>query len=385
MDNLTHSLVGLTAAKAGLDKLSPGATTLCILAANAPDADILVLIFKGRWAFLQHHRGITHSIVGSAALALALPLVFYFGDWIIAQIQKREPRVRLKGLLLASILTTATHPVLDWTNNYGIRLLLPWNPRWFYGDFAFVIDPFFWIVLGGAAFLLTSKTRTHMITWLGIALVPSYLVLGGSSGGRLANEMLLRLLWIVALIVLVTLYRRKIGERRGAKIAIAALATVTIYCAGLAAAHTAALRQAKLQAGVIASSHAEQVLKVAAMATLANPSEWLCVMETDRATYRFSESLLRGSPRSDAVSRFEKPSGSAAEALAEAEHDERAQVFLGFARFPTVEVAGADCATQTLVQFADLRYTEPGKGRGTFSLDVPVDCPVLSSKINERH
>ena len=29
MDNLTHSLVGLAAAKAGLEKLSPGATVVC--------------------------------------------------------------------------------------------------------------------------------------------------------------------------------------------------------------------------------------------------------------------------------------------------------------------------------------------------------------------
>ena len=142
MDNLTHSLVGLTAAKAGLEKLSPGATTLCVLAANSPDVDIVVLLFQGRWAYLHHHRGITHSLVGAAVLALALPLVFYLGDRIIAQIRKRERQVRLKGLLLVSILTTATHPLLDWSNNYGIRFLLPWNARWSYGDFTFVVDPF---------------------------------------------------------------------------------------------------------------------------------------------------------------------------------------------------------------------------------------------------
>ena len=386
MDNLTHSLVGLTAAKAGLDKLSPGATTLCVLAANSPDADILVLIFRGRWAFLEHHRGITHSIIGAAVLAVALPLVFYVGDRIIAELRKREPRVRFKGLLLASILATATHPFLDWTNNYGIRFLLPWSPRWFYGDFAFVIDPFFWIVLGGAAFLLTSKTRTHVTIWVFLALVPSYLVLGGGSrAGAVANEMLLRLLWIVAVIVLVTLYRRKIGERRGARIAITALATVSIYCASLFAIHALALLQAKVFAGVIANSHKEHVLKVAAMPTVANPTEWLCLTETDRATYKFNLSLLHRHMVPADITRFAKPSGLATAAVAEAERDDRARVFLGFARFPVVEVAGEDCATQTLVQFADLRYTEPGKGRSTFSLDVPVDCPALTNEVDERH
>jgi hypothetical protein len=40
MDNLTHSLVGLAAAKAGLEKLSWRNTAVC--ASNAPDADIAV-------------------------------------------------------------------------------------------------------------------------------------------------------------------------------------------------------------------------------------------------------------------------------------------------------------------------------------------------------
>lgn len=382
MDNLTHSLVGLTAAKAGLEKLSPGATTLCILAANAPDADIVVLIFGGRWAFLQHHRGLSHSIVGAAVLAVALPVIFFLGDRIIAQFRKRHSRVKLKGLLLASILATATHPLLDWTNNYGIRFLLPWNPRWFYGDFVFIIDPFLWMVLGGASFLLTSNTRKQRTVWLVLSLVPTYLVLVGAAGeNHLVNGILLRLLWIVALIVLVTLYRRKTGSPRRANIAVAALVSVTIYCAGLAGAHLMALHQARLQAVAIANSHAEQIVKLAAMPTLANPTEWLCVMETDRETYRFNLTLLGNLPGSSNITRFEKPTGLTAAAVEQAAgHDSRAQVFLGFARFPVVELTGEDCATQTLVQFADLRYTEPGKGRGTFSLDVPVECPVLNAR-----
>jgi len=377
MDNLTHSLVGLAAAKAGLDRLSPGATTLCVLAANAPDSDLVVLVFGGRWAFLHHHRGITHSIVGCIVLALALPLMFHAGDWLLARWRQRETRTRLTGLLVASILATATHPLLDWMNNYGVRPLLPWNPKWFYGDFVFIIDPFLWIVLGGAAFLLTSKTRKHVILWVVIALVPSYLVLVGPAGpGRLVNETLLRLLWIVALIILVTLYRRQIGGRRGSKIAIAALATVTVYLGCLAAAHAVALRQAKVQGANIANRNAERVVEVAAMPTVANPTAWVCLMETDRATYRFHLSLLHATTGAADVLRYEKPQGLSAEAVAQAARDERSQVFLGFARFPVVDVLGEDCATQTLVQFADLRYTEPGKDRGTFSLAVPVDCPV---------
>lgn len=384
MDNLTHSLIGLAAAKAGLEKLSPGTTTLCILAANAPDADIVALIFGGRWAFLHHHRGITHSIVGSMALAVALPLIFYLGDQALGRMRRRPPMVKPGGLLLASLIVTATHPLMDWTNNYGVRFLLPWKPRWFYGDFVFILDPFLWIVLGGAAFLLTSKTWKQIAAWVVVALIPSYLVLVGPGGPtRLTNETLLRLLWILAMIVLVTLYRRKIGGRLGPKIALAALATVTVYCAGLAAVHTVALRQARTEGLSIASRNQEQPVKIAAMATVANPTEWLCVMETDQAAYRFNLSVIHGRRDSEVV-RYEKWKPSASPAISQASHDARAQIFLDFARFPVVRVVGEDCATQTLVQFADLRYTEPGRNRGTFSLEVPVDCPVLKTGTNER-
>ena len=35
---------------------------------------------------------------------------------------------------------------MDWTNNYGMRFLLPWDSRWFYGDLVFIIDPYLWIL-----------------------------------------------------------------------------------------------------------------------------------------------------------------------------------------------------------------------------------------------
>src|SRR5260370_35681545 len=60
---------------------------------------------------------------------------------------------------------------MDWTNNYGLRPLLPWDGRWFYGDLVFIIDPYLILVLGGAAFLLTSNRRGKIIIWSVVALV----------------------------------------------------------------------------------------------------------------------------------------------------------------------------------------------------------------------
>ncbi|HEY6231953.1 MAG TPA: metal-dependent hydrolase [Pyrinomonadaceae bacterium] len=377
MDNLTHSLVGLAAAKAGLEKLSPGATVLCILAANAPDVDVAVLIFRDRWSYLQHHRGLTHSIIGVSVLVFALPLAFYFADLLLARARTRRPVVRLGGLLLASALTMTTHPILDWTNNYGMRFLLPWSPRWSYGDFLFVIDPVFWLVLGGSSFLLTANTKKQISAWLIIGLLTTALVMFGSLGANAPAVVTgFRVLWFAALLTLAGLYRAKLGRHYGARLAITGLVVVTVYSLALFTIHRVVWHRANVQAAEIARGHAEQILQVAAMPTLANPNDWLCILETDRATYKFNVALV-GQSANASIARFEKPSRRESEIIAAAERDRRAQVFLGFARFPGFRVIGEDCLSQTLVQFADLRYTEPGKGRGTFSLELPVDCPAL--------
>src|SRR6266498_2084147 len=230
MDNLTHSLIGLAVAKAGLERLSPGATTLCVLAANSPDADIVALVFGGRWAFLHHHRGISHSIAGAFALALTVPLIFYLGDLLLARWRKRGRIVKPAGLLVASFVATATHPILDWTNNYGVRFLLPWNPRWFYGDFVFIIDPFLWMVLGGAAFLLTSQTKKQIVAWLVIALIPTYLVLfGPANRAGLTDATVLRVIWITVMVALLILFKQEKAKQWGTKIAIVAFAVVGLY------------------------------------------------------------------------------------------------------------------------------------------------------------
>ena len=321
MDNLTHSLVGLTAAKTGLERLSPGATLLCVLAANSPDADVFVGVVGDRWDLLQHHRGITHSIVGTALLALFAPLIFYGADRLWARLRNRLPKTNLRGLLIASCIVTATHPVLDWTNNYGIRLLLPWNPRWFYGDLVFIVDPFLWLVL------------------------------------------------IVGLLII---WRTRI--ERKARIAFVSFAMIVAYWGALAFAHSVAVTRSREAAQRMVAPSGETILRLAAMPTLANPLRWDCVFETDKATYRFPLELQTEAPARPNA-RYEKPAGPLAAALHDVSAQKPARAFLGFARFPVAQFADPSCTTQTLLQLADLRYTQPGRSRGAFALDLPVDCP----------
>lgn len=382
MDNLTHSLTGLVLAKAGLERLSPAATPLCVVVANAPDFDILTLLTRNRWIYLHHHRGITHSIAGLLVLIVLMPTLFYAVEFAIARFRKRPQRLRYRRLLLVSLIAGVSHPLMDWTNNYGIRPFLPWSSRWFYGDLVFIIDPFLWIVLGGAAFLLTSKTRWQFIFWSTLALiVTSALLFLPQQREAIPYVGVFRVVWVLILAAIVLARRARAGDRLGSSMALAACAVVLLYWGTLGFAHSLAYSQAQVHARQIAALHGETVSRVAAMPTLANPFNWQCISDTDRATYRFRTSLIPALASSFIFERFEKPKPNELGAVSIASEDPRAKILLDFARFPAAQVTDVDCVTQTVVHFADLRYTEPGGARrGTFALDVPISCPTPANQ-----
>ena len=375
MDNLTHSLVGLAAAKAGLGRASPYATLVCVAAANLPDADIVALA-GGPSYYLANHRGITHSIVGTLALGVAFPLLFFAAERLAARVRGRAPRASLKGLLACSLLLSASHPLLDWTNSYGVRPFLPWDGRWVYGDLLFVVDPWVWLALGGACFLLTARTRLRAAAWALLALGASalFFLFAGRGAGALAPGAYA--LWLAGLALFVVLHRRDAGARFGGKIAAAALAFVLVYCGALALAHTRAESRAEQFARGLSSGRGERVVRVAATPVAVDPRSWRCLAETDRSTLRFDVKLGGGDdakgPRN--VVAFEKPSGEEAEVVARASADARARVLLDFARFPVARVRRGESGGW-VVQLADLRFTEPGAGArpGSFALEVPVE------------
>src|SRR5205807_9664527 len=235
MDGLTHSLVGLTSAKAGLERWSPCSTVVCILSANAPDIDVISGFFGGRWALLHYHRGITHSIIGTLALGFLIPSIFYAVDRAIAQWRKHPPKIRYRGLLIASLIAAATHPLMDWTNNYGVRPLLPWNGKWFYGDLVFIVDPYIWLALAGVAFLLTSNSRPKIGAWSILGIITTALIIAASlrSGVDTRALSVARTIWIVGIIAMIILRVVRFDKRIGPKVAFAVLLTVGIYWGGL--------------------------------------------------------------------------------------------------------------------------------------------------------
>ena len=239
MDNLTHTLVGLAAAKAGLERLSRGATAVCVVAANAPDADIAALA-GGRWFYLEHHRGITHSVVGTLTLAFVVPALFYLSERTIARLRRRTPRARFKGLLAASLVASATHPLLDWTNNYGLRPWLPWSGEWYYGDLVFIIDPWLWLVLGGAAFLTTARTRTRAKLWGVFALALSAALIYALLRAGLPHATLAVALWLAGVAAFAAARALRPGLSGSRAAPAAALVFVVAYWGVLAILHARA-------------------------------------------------------------------------------------------------------------------------------------------------
>jgi inner membrane protein len=370
VDNLTHSLVGLVAAKAGLERTTPYAVAVCVIAANLPDADIITLV-NGPARYLANHRGITHSIVGTLALGLLLPVLVFACERLLARWRGRPARARFGGLMICSLALIATHPILDWTNSYGVRPFLPWDGRWIYGDILFVIDPWLWLMLGGACFLLTARSSRRIAVWslLAVLLTPLFFFLGRRFGDSIPLTSFA--LWLAGLSALFVLHRRRVATRFGPKVAAAALALVVAYCGALALIQAQARGRAEEFAKGIALEGGERVLRVAATPAFADPRTWRCLAETDRSTLRFDMSLGESSLEDlDNVASFKKPEGEAARIVKRASANEGARVLLDFARFPVMRVVRKPDG-ETIVQFADLRFTEPG-ARGTFTLDVVV-------------
>jgi len=137
LDNLTHSLVGLALSRAGLNRLSPQATAILLLAANAPDIDVASAA-GGSLAYLHYHRHITHSLLLAPVMAL-LPA-------LIVRLATRKP-IGWGMAYLVSLAGVASHLALDLTNAYGIRLLLPFSARWLRLDLNAIVDPWIWMAL----------------------------------------------------------------------------------------------------------------------------------------------------------------------------------------------------------------------------------------------
>lgn len=179
MDNLTHSLIGAALGQAGLKRKTGLAMPALIIAANLPDIDAGCAIYGIE--SLSMRRGITH---GPIALLL-LPVLLAAGLWWFDRWQEKRGKrpagrlpVRFGWLLGLCTIGTLTHPLFDWFNNYGIRLLEPFSSQWFYGDTLFIIDIWILLMLGAGIWLSLRRERMPSVNWSRPARVALLGVLG---------------------------------------------------------------------------------------------------------------------------------------------------------------------------------------------------------------
>ena len=179
MENLTHTLVGVLLARAGLDRWTPRATAICIVAANLPDIDIVTA--GSPINYLAYHRHITHSLPAVPAMA-ALTVLLVEGVHLF--LRRRGDRIRWSPAFSVSLIATLSHTALDMTNAYGTRLWLPFDDRWTNWDILFIVDLWVWAILLAPMLILFALRNGRLragsghapkLAWAGLAILVGYI------------------------------------------------------------------------------------------------------------------------------------------------------------------------------------------------------------------
>ncbi len=166
MDNLTHSLIGAVLGQAGLKRKTGLAMPTLIIAANLPDIDATCTVLG--MVSLAMRRGITHGPIALLVLPLLLTWAMVAFDRWQTRRGKRPPNrlpVRPGWLLALAYVGCLSHPLFDWMNSYGIRLLEPFSHRWFYGDALFIVDPWLLAMLGAGVWLSLRREKAGGGGW----------------------------------------------------------------------------------------------------------------------------------------------------------------------------------------------------------------------------
>lgn len=322
MDNLTHTLTGIAISQAGLNRKTRFATLTLILTANAPDIDVIAGL-KGGITYLKYHRGITHSLPGICVLAV---LIWALVSWLG---KKASPKPHLtindRWLLLAAFLGTASHLLLDFTNGYGVRPLLPFSGKWFAWDIMPIIDPVLLAIL-----------------FVGLAIP-----------------------WLLRVV------SEEVGARkpRGRAGAVFCLCGMITLWGVRDVAHRRALS--------ILDSHTfdgENPGKFSALPHATNPFTWTGVVDTEGSIHVVRVNSLDANSDPEALATFEKPQMSAPLQAAMATRSGR--IFLDFARFPWAQVDENDQGYT--VSLTDLRFDRGSPQTLGFTLEVELDKNLSS-------
>ena len=348
MDPLAHTLFGAALAETGLKRVSRYATATLLIGANLPDIDVIAQVAGGD-AALYARRGWTHGVLALALLPLLLAgAILLWHRWRGAR-HGGAPPLRAGALLAVACLGVWSHPALDWLNTYGVRLLMPFDGRWFYGDTLFIVDPWLWLLLAAGVVVARSAHWPAASAWLLLGGIASWLVLTRGLPAAVAIG------WCGGLLLIVLL-RWRLPAAQAARVAQVGVAAGLVHIAvawGLArAAETqAAARfppaQVVQASPMPAQPHRHRIV-------LAYPDRYL-VLDPDGSPHTLPRAPL------DAV-------------VQRALTDPSIRGFAGWTRFPWWQVEPH--AGGWRVRFHDLRYSRPGgPGSGIGYAEVIVPGP----------
>jgi inner membrane protein len=169
LDTLTHALSGALLARATAPKESPPGSlprrvAAGFLACAAPDLDAVTGFF-GPIAFLENHRGVTHSLV-------MVPVWAFLVSWVLAKLL-REPR-GARAFYGVTAMAIALHIAGDVITTYGTMVLAPVSNWRAQIGTTFIIDLWFSgiIVAGLALSALVRRSRWPAVA--GCALLAGY-------------------------------------------------------------------------------------------------------------------------------------------------------------------------------------------------------------------
>jgi inner membrane protein len=299
-----------------------------IVAANLPDVDALGLLFGENLAW---RRGWTHGPIAMLVLPpLLVGAMVLFDNWQLrrgTRPAKRLP-VHVGWLFALAYIGWASHPLLDLMNTYGVRLLMPFSERWFYGDTLFIIDVWLWTMLA-------------IGSWL--------------SGRR----------W-------------KKGSEHPGRPALVSLALATVYTAAMGASSLAAERLTR----EAAEARGDVPVRTAVASPVpVNPFRREIVFGTDVA-YGFGVLRWTPAPRLHLEPGL-TPKNMDDPAIAEARQVKEVADFLYWSRLPFAKVERR--ANGTFVTIADARYSR-GATAGQFvrTLRLPTRAGLEQSKRASR-
>jgi inner membrane protein len=367
MDNFTHTLLGLAIAKAGLERATPLATTTLVISSNLPDIDVLSRLEGGPVSYIEYHRGLTHGFLGLAVLAAVLTLVLMLLDrrFRLRRDPFRRP-LRPGKIFLIAYLGGLGHTFMDFTNNYGVRPLLPFSNRWFYGDLVFVADPWIWLILGCGVVWLTTTSAARTFFWIVAGIIIS-LIVGLAlrhpyDSGLVAIPTTVRAIWF-AFFAVVTAGAVFRWGRAGPRLARYSLVMLALYYGGMWMAHQSARKEAQN------SLTAAGVTSMSVWPAPANPLLWQAAARTDSTVLNRDVSL---SNRQEQWRESPALDPKLADALLQSSE---ARTVLNFIRYGAANVQTKSDGT-TIVELRDLRFNL------RMRVELDADLKVTTTEVN---